>query len=180
MNHKTKTMKTRIKNFATLTITALALAFAPKASAQPAGLHWAEMSLSGGASRVPALTTNVIANGLTSTNIYGLPGTYSNLCMSVDEFDYVGFTWKYGAGSNATVQVFKSMDNQVTYEAIPSFSFSGPATSSGAFSTNALLDVHGVSHLAFVLKNASTIDESNALVEINLKSPKFGAKQATQ
>jgi hypothetical protein len=173
-------MKTRINILATLTIAVITFSFAPNAPAQPAGLHWVENALSGGTSRVPASTTNVIANGLTSTNIYGLPGTYSNLCISVDEFDYVGFTWKYGVGSNATVQVFKSMDNQVTYEANPSYSFSGPTTSSGAFSTNALLDVHGVSHLAFVLQNASTIDESNAYLIVNLKSPKWGAKQATQ
>jgi hypothetical protein len=180
MNQKIKTMKTRIKYFATLTATVLTFAFAPNAPAQQAGLHYVETSLSGGSSRIPAGTTNVIANGLTSTNIYGLPSTITNLCLSVREFDYVGFHWSYGVGSNAAVMVFKSFDNGATYEDNPSFLFSGPATSSSAFSTNALLDVHGVTHLAFVLQNASTIDESNALVKINLKSPKFGAKQATQ
>ena len=179
MNYKTKTVKTRINIFAALTIAAITFALAPVALAQPAGLHYIG-TLSGTPVRGPALTTNVVAIGLTSTNIYGLPGTSSNLVQSVDEFDSVGFTWSYLSGSNATVQVYRSYDNQVNYEITPGYSFSGPATSSAAYSTNGSLAVPGATHIAFVIKNASTLDLTNCYLTVNLKSEKRGALQATQ
>jgi hypothetical protein len=37
-----------------------------------------------------------------------------------------------------------------------------------------------VTHLAFVYKNASTLDSTNLLLEINCKSQKVGAKPATR
>jgi hypothetical protein len=171
-----------MKNFAALTIAAIAFTFtfAPVTHAQTAGKHYIG-TLSGTPVRVLASSTNTVAIGLTSTNIYGLPGSTNQLLVqSVSEFDFVGFTWSYLSGSNATVQVFKSYDNLATFDAIPSYSFSGPATSSGAFSTNAVLDCTGVTHLAFVVLNPSTIDETNAYLSVYLKSPKRGAKQATE
>jgi hypothetical protein len=173
-------MKTRLNIFAALTIAAIAFAVEPTAKAQPASKHYIG-PLSGTPVRVLALSTNAVTIGLTSTNFYGLPGSTNQLLIqSVSEFDNVGFTWSYLSGSNATVQVFKSYDNLATFDTIPSYSFSGPAASSGAFSTNAVLDCTGVTHLVFVLLNPSTIDETNAYLTVNLKSPKWGAKQATQ
>lgn len=147
------------------------------ASAQKAGPY---KTPPGGVYRVLANSTNVIAAGVASTNTYGLPGTATNLVFAVTEFDYVGFTWSYGNGSNETAQVFQSRDGGVTFEATPSWSFSGPAATAGAFATNALLDCRGVTHLGVVLKNASTLDETNAYVCVYLKSPKYGSKVATQ
>jgi hypothetical protein len=168
-------MKNRFNIFA-----AIAFAFAPVALAQPAGVHYIG-TLSGTPVRVLASSTNVVAIGLTSTNTYGLPGsTNQQLIQSVSEFDSVGFTWSYLSGSNATVNVYKSFDNCASFDVNPSFSFSGPATSSAAFSTNVSLAVPGVTHLAFVIQNASTLDLTNAYLTVNLKSPKWGAKQATQ
>jgi hypothetical protein len=173
-------MKNRFNIFAALTIAAIAFAFALAVRAQPAGVSYIG-TLSGTPVRVLALTTNVVAIGLTSTNTYGLPGTTNQpqLIQSVSEFDNVPITWSYLSGSNATVDVYKSYDGMLSYDAKPSFSISGPATTSGAFSTNALLDCKGVSHLAFVIKNASTLDMTNAQLTVNLKSPKWQSKPAT-
>src|ERR1035438_7379951 len=117
-------MKTRISFYLAFTIAAIAFAFAPVTHAQTAGKHYIG-TLSGTPVRVLASSTNTVAIGLTSTNSYGLPGSTNQLLVqSVSEFDSVGFTWSYLAGSNATVQVFKSYDNLATFDAIPSYSFS--------------------------------------------------------
>lgn len=134
----------------------------------------------GGIIRVLANSTNVIGLGLAITNTmsqpggtsFGIMGVSTNLVQDVSQFDYIGFTWSYAAGSNATVQVFVSDDGGTTYGALPAFTFSGPAAAATAFATNALLDVHGATHVAFVLKNASTIDETNVLLELHLKASK--------
>lgn len=172
-----------MKLFSIITSAAIAFtfAFAPVAHAQPAGLYYIG-TLSGTPVRVLASSTNVVAIGLTSTNTYGMAGStnWPQLIQSVSEFDNVPITWSYLSGSNATVNVYKSYDGMLSYDAGPSFSISGPATTSGAFSTNVLLDCKGVTHLAFVIQNASTLDLTNAYLTVNLKSPKRQAKQATQ
>ena len=157
-------------------ILAISTALCISANAQQAGV---QVILSGGTMRVPALTTNVISVGLVSTNTYGLPGTSTNLFQSVQEFDYVGLTWSRATGSNDTLQVFKSHDNGVTFEAIPSFSYTGPAASA-AFETNITLDVHGVSTLGFVIKNAGNVDLTNTLLEVNLKLNKILTRYAPE
>lgn len=164
-----------MKNLFAITVAVAAVAFT--ASAQQAGLY---TPLNGGTTRVLAASTNLVALGVTSTNQYGLQNTSSNLVQTVAEFDKVGFTWSYGAGSNATVLIYKSYDNATTFESVPSYTYTGPAATATAFSTNALLDLTGVSHVAVVIRNPSTIDMTNAYVGFNLKSPKYGAKAATR
>jgi hypothetical protein len=145
-------------------------------TAQQAGV---QKLLSGGTTRINGATTNTVAIGLTSTNTYGLPGTATNLAQDVSEYDYVGLTWSRAAGSNDTLQVFKSHDGGTSYEAIPSFSYAGPLASA-AFETNTTLDVHGVTTLGFVIKNAGAIDDTNTLLEINLKLPKNQTRYAPE
>ena len=146
------------------------------ATAQTSGV---QKLLSGGTTRINGATTNTLAIGLTSTNTYGLPGTATNLAQDVSEYDYVGLTWSRAAGSNDTLQVFKSHDGGTSYEAIPSFSYAGPLASA-AFETNTTLDVHGVTTLGFVIKNAGAIDDTNTLLEINLKLPKNQTRYAPE
>ena len=154
------------------TIAILAIAGTLAANGQIAGVYPIG-TLNGGINRILAATTNTAAVGLSSTNTYGLPGTSTNLVQSVAEYQTVGLTWSYGAGSNATLQVFKTFDNGTTFEANPSFSYSGPAASSAAFSTNVSISVTDCTGIGFVLKNASNLDLTNVLVEVNLKLTKL-------
>ena len=121
---------------------------------------------------VSATLTNGVFNGVTTTNFVGLPGTGTNLALSVDTFDYVGLTWSFMGTATSTnaLLAYKSFDYGLTYEAIPSFQYTGIVPGAASFATNASLDVHGVTTLAFVFKNSGTTASSNNIVELNLKS----------
>lgn len=158
----------------------VAIAAALTCDAQVAGVY----PLITGNAGIPALSTNVIyvING---TNYFGNPGTASNLVQTVSEFDYAGLTFSM-AGTAATisapvgVRVFQSKDNGFTFEPNPSYTFS--VSASGAFTNTVVtnLDVHGSSHIAFVVFNNTGGYATNVLLEVYLKSPKYGAKAATQ
>jgi hypothetical protein len=157
----------------TILVTAILAVATLTASAQKAGLY---QTFNGGTTRLVAGTTNSIATGTNAAVQYGLPGTSTNIAQTVGEFDYVGLTWSFTGSTNATLKLYKSFDNGLTYEANPSFSYSG----SGTFATNASIDVHSVTHLGVVLANVGTLDATNHVLEFNLKSPKMLWKQATQ
>jgi hypothetical protein len=169
-----------MKRMILTTTAALAAMFTLAVDAQVAGVY----PLITGNAGIPAQTTNeIIVNG--NTIIYGNPGTASNLVQTVSEFDYVGLTFSM-AGTAATisapvgVRVFQSKDNGFTFEPNPSYTFS--VTAAGAFTNTVVtnLDVHGSSHIAFQVFNNTGGYATNVLLEVNLKSPKYGAKAATQ
>jgi len=117
--------------------------------------------------------TNGVANGVLTTNQYGLPGTATNLVIQIYNYDYVGLTLSLIGTATSTndVLIYKSFDQGRIFEATPSFSYTGIAPGNGVtYSTNASLDVHGVTTLAFVVKSYGTTSTTNNGVELNLKS----------
>jgi hypothetical protein len=152
--------------------------------AQNIGLYSPGNIQSGGTIVVPANSTNVfwtyaltngVQNGVITTNTFSqpsiTPASNTNLLLqNVASFEYIGLTWSYASGSNATCNAFKSYDYGNTFEATPTFSFTGPAAASTAFLTNVMADVRGVTTLSFVIKNASTIPLTNHISEVNLKA----------
>lgn len=158
----------------TLFLAALvALAFTISASAQRVGLY---IPLTGGTTRLPAATTNVVALGVTSTNTYGLPGTSTNLSQTVGEFDTAGLTFSSAVSTNVTLSVYVSYDNGTTYGTNPAYTYTG----SGTYSTNASLSLPSATHIAFKLANVGTLEATNVYLAINLKAPKELMKPATQ
>jgi len=165
------------KYFSALIAAVAMLAIAPRAEAQKVGVY---QIFTGGTTRALALTTNDIALGLVSTNQYGLPGTPTNIIQTVGNFDYVGITWSFTGGSNAVLQVFRCKDNGLTFNTnSPDFTYTSTAVTPG-WTTNATLDVHGDSHIAFVLQNKGTLDLTNLILSINCKSGTTYTKPATQ
>jgi hypothetical protein len=175
----------------------LALAFclglaavAPRVEAQKAQVY---TYLSGGNTIIPTLATNqFVVSGI--TNQFGSPTSYfptaSNMVATVAEYNDVGLTWGFVApvgSTNATVnlKIYKSFDNGVSYESTPSFSYAITPTAINAaagtvLGTNLDLSVPGVSHLAFSLDNNTAGYVTNVVLKLNDKSPKYGARAATQ
>lgn len=165
----------------------LALIFTvPSALAQNTGLYSA---IGGGAVVIPAGTTNKVyvytltngvPNGTITTNTYGNPGTATNLTLNVQDYDYAGlvFTFTGTATSTNDLLVYRSYDNGATYEANAGFSYTGLAPGAATYVTNALLDVRGVSRLAFVIKSAGTTYATNAAIKLNLKAARLQTSAA--
>lgn len=166
-----------------------ALLFAPSAHAQLNGLY---QYLTGGTIVIPSNSTNTfysytltngVQNGVIVTNLFGAPGTSTNLAVNVSEYDYVGLTIAFTgtATSTNTLLLYKSFDNGANYESAATFSYVA-TPGAAAYVTNAALDIHGVTHLAFVSRANGTVASStfasNAVVELNLKSPRLGFQQA--
>ncbi|MGO9586302.1 MAG: hypothetical protein ACLP2Y_08910 [Limisphaerales bacterium] len=153
------------------------------ASAQPALVY---PLLNGGTTVIPAMSTNTVYfNG--ATNFANQAGVVTNLLMNVSEFDEAALTLSETATAGATnapagLRVYRSYDFGNVYETNPGFTFSTtPAAPGGnTFYTNAPLDLHGITTLEFVPFNATGGAFTNVLLEINLKSPKFGAVPATR
>ena len=126
------------------------------------------------------------------TNQFGSPTaatiTLSNMVMPVYEFDNFGvtwgFTWPVGS-TNAPVnlKMFKSYDNAQTFEASPSYTWAitpNAAGAPGTWITNANLSATNATHVAFTVENAASGHISNLILRVNLKSVKYGARQALQ
>lgn len=154
------------------------LAIAPRAEAQKAGVN----NLLSGAV-LPTLTTNqFVTAGV--TNQAGSPTGYtitsSNLVQSVGEYDYAGITWQYtwpvGSTNGITnLKVYESFDNGQTFGANPVFTYAPTPAAAGApgtWTTNQVVDIHGVTHLAFSLDNNATGFISNVVLRVNLKAPR--------
>jgi hypothetical protein len=155
--------------------------------AQVAGIYSPNSISAGGVLVVPANNTNLfytyaltngVLNGTWTTNnggaAYNTPisfATQTNLLVNVSTYDYPGITWAYLSGSNATLDVYASYDNGTSWPSNKIASYAGPATTTSTFTTNTFLDCRGVTHLAFVTKNASTLALSNVVISVNLKSP---------
>jgi hypothetical protein len=168
----------------------LALAMVLPVQAQKAGV---QTLLGGGNSILPATTTNLFVATGSATNQFGAPQTWtmtsSNLTMTVAEFDNVGLSWHFtgfsSGATNATVvlRVYKSYDNAATWDVIPSYIYSitpGNADGTTPLGTNANLSCTGATHIGFEVENNVAVLETNVQLRVNLKSPKYGARQATQ
>ena len=119
--------------------------------------------------------TNGVANGVSTTNLIGNPGTSTNLTQSVVNYDYVGLTWGFTGTATSTnsLLIYKSFDNGANYEGAATFQYLNVAPGAAGYVTNASLDVHGVTTLAIVVKNSGTTASTNNVLEFNLKSPQF-------
>jgi hypothetical protein len=119
--------------------------------------------------------TNGVANGVIVTNNYGNPGTATNLALNITSYDYVGLTWGFTGTATSTnsLLIYKSFDNGANYETTASFQYLNIAPGAAGWVTNASLDVHGVSTLAFVVKSSGTTAGTNNVLEVNLKSPQL-------
>jgi hypothetical protein len=161
----------------------VAIALAAIAQLEPtrptSGVHF--ISRLDGTATLPALSTNTFIVDST-TNVFGAPGTTSNLVQVCTEFDYVAFTFSFTGSATSTnsLLIHKSYDGGATFETMPAFQYLNIAPGVASFRTNDVLDLRGVSHIAFVLRNSGTTAASDALLKVNLKSPKWGQRQATQ
>ena len=164
-------MKLHIKFFVALFALFIILLLPKPAAAQSApGLYG---FLSGGTSQLPAATTNQTIVG-TITNNFGNPGTATNFVLNVGQYDHVGFTFTatgIAATTNVTVSLYKSFNNGISYEANPSFTYANINIGAATYTTNADLDVHGVTHLALVTKIIGTGGTTNTYISLNLKAP---------
>ena len=167
------------------------LATGTVAEAQINGLY---SIIPGGTAVIPTATTNLVwgyvltngvQNGVIITNQYGNPGTATNLALNVSEYDYAGLTWSMtGTGAGLTVctnnlDIYKSFDFGAHFESNPSFTYL--ATGVGFqtnYTTNASLDIHGVTALAFVVRNAAATTMSNVVININLKASRIQVQPA--
>jgi hypothetical protein len=153
--------------FAVLPIFALA----PRpAQAQKAGLY-------------EVLTANSLAAGATNTWTIG---STTNLVINCSEFDNVGFALiESGPGTNSAqiVRFYKSFDGGNTFETSSSFSFTTPtkATTQTQFATGTNISTVGVTHLAIgSVENGTAGGTATNTLRFYLKSPKYGARQASQ
>jgi hypothetical protein len=130
--------------------------------------------LSGGTSQLYQNTTNQsIVAGV--TNNWGAPGTSTNWVMNVSQCDYAGFTFTATGVSaqttNVSVALYKSFDNGNSYEALPTFSYTNINIGAATYTTNAALDIHGVTHLALRTSVLGTAGTTNTFITLNLKAP---------
>lgn len=181
-----KMLRSTFSSLTALVLLAGLLVISLPAHGQVAGVYSPNSIGSGGLLVVPASSTNTfltyaltngVQTGAWTTNnngvAYNVPSSFAtqtNLTVNVSSYDYVGFTWAYQAGSNATVDVYASYDNAVSWGSNKFASYSGQAAPSGQWTTNVLLDCRGITHLGFVQKNAGTMALSNVLLNVNLKS----------
>jgi len=154
------------------------------ASAQPAGLY---PIFNGGTTVIPALSTNVVRPSLLVTNTYGLPGTSTNLILNVNQAEEVGFSFGFvglAATTNAAVaiDVYRSYDFGVTYEATAGITFQNSPVAPGAttYFTNGVFLVPGVTTLAFVPRNLTIGLATNVYLSLNLKAPKVLSVPSTR
>jgi hypothetical protein len=166
------------KLFFTLAI----LAALVTADAQPITLG----NLQGNAAVIPVNSTNTFWPASGITNSYNVPNaaTYTPNLLSVNcsEFDKPGVTFAFTGTATSTngIAVYRSYDDGHTFEAVPGFSATGIAPGAASFITNFVIDATGATHIAFKVTGTGTTASTNALLEVRLKRPKYGAKTATQ
>lgn len=162
------------------TIAALGLfAVSQPARAQPAQAYPATL-----------ITTNAtqLTNAFlhASTNNYGQTVNAPLVTFRCDEYDYAGISITQSATAattgTGTYVVQMSEDGGVTYETNPTNQLAAALNGTNAVNTRFTLDLHGVDHFRIYQTwntNASA-DITNVVFKVRLKSPKYGAKQATQ
>lgn len=153
--------------------------------------------LSGGTTTMNTLTTNAfVVAGV--TNQLGNPTSDTpsssttnwsyNMVQTVAEYNSFGLTWQFTAptgSTNAAVTLFgyKSFDNGVTYESNPSIVYTMTPTAllvPLTWTTNLTVSCTDASHIAWSVENKTVGYITNVVLKVNLKSPKYGARSATQ
>jgi hypothetical protein len=174
-----KTIKTLI--FAAAFVAGLVLsASAQKAQTYPLA------GLTGGTAVIPINSTNTFNPTSTSTNSFNVPNgaTFqtNTLSLTCSEFDKPAVTFAFTGTATSTngIAVYRSYDDGRSYEKVPAFSATSIAPGAASFITNAVIDATGASSIALVVTGTGTTASTNALLEVRLKSPKYGAKAATQ
>ena len=163
-----------------LFLTLCSISLCTAAMAQSAGVY---TLIAGGTANLPAVSTNIVYPTLTTSNLYGLPGTASNLVQSVAQFDYAGVTLQYVGTIDTTnvavgVLVYGSANNGVAWDSTPrwaltNITLAASATTGYTSTTVTNLDTHGLTSLAFVPYNRTAVGiATNFLLQVNLKSPK--------
>jgi len=137
-----------------------------------------------GMATLPPTTTNTFWTA-SSTNVYNSPGVGSLapntnlLLLNVASDGDAGLTFAFTGTATSTngLLIYPSYDKGLTYSSIPIWSCQNIAPGAAAFETNADLDLKTVTTLAFVAQSTGTTPATNALLEVFLKSPKYGAVQ---
>jgi hypothetical protein len=142
---------------------------------------------------LPAATTNqIVLLGGTVTNQFGSPTattiTSSNILLHCHEFDKCGFTFQSVGIAGSTngifgVQIYASMSKGAVIDPNPRWSFTTNAAAPGGQTYTVItnLDLSGIDILYFSFINGSANGwQSNVIAGVELKSPKYGAKAATQ
>jgi hypothetical protein len=167
-----------------------AIAFGTAASAQVADVY--PIINGNGTAVLLANSTNVVVTSPTTnsfaTNSWNVPAgaaiaSNTNLLIQpCSEFNSFGLTWAFTGTATSTndLLVYPSYDKGQTFAAIPIWSAIGVAPGAASFITNASVSCTDATTLAFVVKNRGTTSTTNNLVEVSLKSPKYGAKAATR
>lgn len=141
---------------------------------------------------IPVNTTNqfwtFVTNGaIATTNTFSSPGGILSantnlLVFNVSAFDYAGITFGFTGTATSTNSflLYPSYDNGATFAAVPILSYLNIAPGAAAFITNSSVDLHGVTHVAVVIRGTGTTYATNALGEITFKANKVQTRQATQ
>jgi hypothetical protein len=175
-------MKT-LKQFVIAAVITLGIAFT--ASAQKAQTYTLA-GLTGGTAVIPIASTNTFNPTSASTNTFNVPNgatfVTNTLSLTCSEFDKPAVTFAFTGTATSTnsIAVYRSYDDGRSYEAVPTFSATGIAPGAASFITNAVIDATGASSIALKVTGTGTTASTNALLEVRLKSPKYGAKAATQ
>lgn len=142
---------------------------------------------------LPAGTTNqIVLSSGTVTNQAGSPTstsiTASNIMVKCAEFDKCGFTFQSTGIAGSTngvfgVLIYATMSKGWVYDPNPRWTFTANNAAPGGQTLTVLtnLDLTGIDRLAFSFINGSANGyQSNVVAGLELKSPKYGAKAATQ
>lgn len=183
-------MKTAFKIFIAAASLAIGIfsAQAQPAYTPPISADTLSQYINGSTTVIPALSTNVVVIPGWSTNVYNSPAGRNSIAntnlmtFNVSEFDYPALTWAFTGTATSTnsLLIYPSYDKGRTFAVVPIWQALNIAPGAADFETNAAIDAHSVTTLAVVIRNTGTTLATNALVEFNLKSPKFGAKEAVQ
>lgn len=117
-----------------------------------------------------------------ATNTY-TPNTTNQIIIPCAEFDNVGLTWTVASTTNSgtTIRLAKSFDGGANFEPTPSIAYTIGASGSGTKFLGTNISTVGVSVLAIAaIENGTAGGATTNTVSIYLKSPKYGARAATQ
>lgn len=136
------------------------------------------------------ITTNTapLTNAINSASTnYFNQGSSNTMIWPVGEFDNVGFSLTYAgtAASTATGKAIfvRSFDNAAHFETVPIPANTIPMLLAGTAAQNVCsnLDLRGATHVELLnIENSAAVGITNITIAPNLKSPKYGARQATQ
>jgi len=150
--------------------------------------------LPGGTTVIPALSTNTdvtyVTNGASlviTTNVWNGPkggniaANTNLLTVPCSQYPNVGCTFSFTgqALSTNSLSIYASYDNGETFGAIPIYQTPAIVPGAASFITNFNLSVPSVSELAFVITGTGSALTTNALLEVELVSPTYGALPVT-